>query len=240
MSAAKLEKGQLVVDTMTILANLTGESRRTLIEMMACEDKLFEEVVSQLLTGYTTDGSSIWSEALKKARCRLLDQHGLLLFKAVDDIMAARDHAVENVNKPEQELRILRDAWPVGTDGRHLPHGKLKLHQFSEVECEPVCSGKAYEHGPEMLAGPPYNVTHTWDGPSLANREAAVSAILAQHFQERPPATVPDEVKAYQLGRRIAGLQCDLRVYGPESEQGKKLTAELEPLMAEFEKVRYA
>lgn len=239
MVTAKLEKGALQVHVGDLLSSLTGDDRRALVEMLACEDSLFKEVVNQLLTGYTSDGSSTYQGTLKEARKNLLAHTGHLLHAAITDVARDRDWAQERGLALEKELRMVRDAWPRDHNDVLLPQGKLRLHAFTE-ECDKECAGKSYEHGPSGPCGPPYNVKHEWAGASMTAREAEVAAILARAQDEREIPGTPDVARAYYLGRRVAALTLDLRAHGAGSEQGKKLSAELEEALAEFESVRYA
>jgi chemotaxis protein CheY-P-specific phosphatase CheC len=53
----KVEKGKLIISVADLLNELTGQDRRDLMETLACENSVIEEVCNQLITGFTTNCS---------------------------------------------------------------------------------------------------------------------------------------------------------------------------------------
>jgi hypothetical protein len=54
---AKLDSGRISFDVWDLLSQATGEERAALINALACQREVVDEVANQLIDGWTSDGS---------------------------------------------------------------------------------------------------------------------------------------------------------------------------------------
>lgn len=55
--SATVDGGKLQIDLYDLLGSLTGEARANVIDMLACRQEVIDEVMNQVIDGYTSQGS---------------------------------------------------------------------------------------------------------------------------------------------------------------------------------------
>lgn len=120
MMDAKVEGGKLQLDLRELLREAGPECLREIIDALACEEQVFDQVGQQILEDTTDFGSSTTTHRIRELRKKLAEKTGLLATKAIQDLQRERDNILRNLEQSQADLSKLKAAWPMAPDADNI------------------------------------------------------------------------------------------------------------------------
>jgi hypothetical protein len=106
----KIEGGKIVINVYDLIGQLPAENRADIIDALACQDEVIDEVVNQVLDGWTTVGSHAGTTGGGSADAvRGLDGARMRIAKSASDVAAKEIAAL--AERIERERQLGQKGW---------------------------------------------------------------------------------------------------------------------------------